>query len=203
MQRTGLIVAALHCAMVVLAAAQQPSLRIALTDDASPHAVFAIENLLADGQFIGAMESGFPLYVEFTLALRESKPLWDRDVKNQTFEYVILFDPVRDRYVLEDKGSTEIIRTRDQLARRVAEEYEYVLTPEGNGSFYYRLSVDVRTLDDSDVDEVFAWLKGEDVDTDRSDRPGMLTRAARRLLVAVAPLPSVHVEARTPSFSRP
>ena len=203
MQRTGLIVATLHCAIVVLVTAQQPSLRIALTDDASPHAVFAVENLLADGEFISAMESGFPLYVEFTLALRESKSLWDRDVKTQMFEYVILFDPVRDRYVLEDAKGTEIIPTRDLLALRVAEEGEVVLVPETNGTFYYRLSVDVRTLDDSDVDEVFAWLKGEDVDTDRSDRPGMLTRVARRLLVAVAPLPSVHVEARTSSFSRP
>jgi Domain of unknown function (DUF4390) len=202
MQRTGLIVATLLCAMVVPAAAQQPSPRIALTDDASPHAVFAVESLLANGDFIGAMESGFPLYVEFTIALRESKSLWDRDVKTQTFEYVILFDPVRERYVLEDAKGTEIIRTRDLLARRVAEEYEIVLVPETNGNFYYRLSVDVRTLDDSDVDEVFAWLKGEDVDTDRPDRPGALTRAARRLLVAVAPLPSVHLEARTSNFSR-
>lgn len=202
MQRTGPIVAMLHCAMVVLATAQQPSLRVALTDDASPHAVFVVENLLADGEFISAMESGFPLYVEFTLVLRESRSLWDRDVKTQTFEYVILFDPVRDRYVLEDAEGTEIIPTRDLLARRVAEEMEIVLVPERSGTFYYRLSVDVRTLDDSDVDEVFAWLKGEDVDTDR-DRPGMLTRVARRLLVAVAPLPSVHVEARTSSFSRP
>ncbi len=202
MQRTGLLVAALHGAMVGLATAQPPSLRIALTDDASPHAVFSIENLLADGEFIGAMQSGFPLYVEFTLALRESKSLWDRDVKTQTFEYVILFDPVRDRYVLEVAEGTEIIRTRDLLARRVAEEYEVVLVPETNGTFYYRLSVDVRTLDDSDVDEVFAWLKGEDVDTDRPDRPGVLTRAARRLLVAVAPLPRLQLEDRTPSFSQ-
>jgi Domain of unknown function (DUF4390) len=203
MQRTGLLVATLHSAMVVLATAQQPSLRIALTDDASPHAVFSMQDLLADGEFVGAMESGFPLYVEFTIALRESKSLWDRDVKTQTFEYVVLFDPVRERYVLEDKGSTEIIRTRDQLVRRVAEEYEYVLSPAANGTFYYRLSVDVRTLDDSDVDEVFAWLKGEDVDADRPDRPGALTRAARRLLVAVAPLPNMHIEARTPDFTRP
>lgn len=192
-----------QCAMVVLAAAQQPSLAIALTDDASPHAVFSVDGLLANGEFIGAMESGFPLYVEFRLTLRESKSLWDRDVKSQVWEYVILFDPVRERYVLEDKGSTEIIRTRDQLARRVSEEYEFVLTPEANGTFYYRFSVDIRTLDDADVDEVFAWLKGEDVDMGRPDRPGAVTRAARRLLVAVAPLPSLQIDARTPSFSRP
>jgi hypothetical protein len=149
------------------------------------------------------MESGFPLYVEFTLELRESKPLWDRDVKSQTFEYVILFDPVRERYVLEDAQGTETIPTLDLLVRRVAEEGEIVLVPEGSGSFYYHISVDVRTLDDSDVDEVFAWLKGENVETTRPDRPGVLARAARRLLVAVAPLPRVHVEARTASFRFP
>ncbi len=203
MRRTGLLLVALHCAIVVLATAQQPELRIALTDDASPHVVFSIESLLEDGKFIDAMESGFPLYIEYRLALRESKSLWDRDVKTQTFEYVVLFDPVRDRYVFEYAGGTEIIRTRDLLARRVAEEGEFVLVPESNGTFYYRLSVDVRTLDDADVDEVFAWLKGEDVETRRPERPGVVKRAARRLLVAVAPLPSLQLEARTPNFSRP
>ena len=203
MRRTGCFVATLHCAVVVMGAAQEPSLRIALTEDANPHAVFSMANLLANGEFAAAMESGFPLYVEFTLALRESKSLWDSEVKAETFEYVILFDPVRERFRLEDMETTEIIRTPELLARRVAQEYEIGLVPETNGTFYYRVSVDVRTLDDSDVDEVFAWLKGEDVDTDRPDRPGVLTRAARRLLVAVAPLPSVHVEARTLSFARP
>jgi len=202
MQRTGLLAVTLHSALVAVATAQQPSLRIALTEDAIPHVTFAIEDLLTDGTFIDAMESGFPLYVEFTLALRESKSLWDRDVKTQTYEYVILFDPVRERYVLEDFVGTEIIPTRDLLAVRVAAESEIVLAPTTNGDFYYRLSVDVRTLEDSDVDEVFAWLKGEDVDTDRPDRPGVVTRAARRLLVAVAPLPSLQLEARTPAFPR-
>ncbi len=184
--------------------AQEPTVQVRLTGDDSPHLVVALRDLIADGRFLGAMESGFPMYVEFRVQLRESKPWWDRDVGDgQIWEYVILYDPVRERYVLEDARGSEIFPNRELLDQRLAQEYEIVLTPDAAGSFYYKAEVDVRTLEGSDVDEVFAWLKGEDVENRRPERPGAVTRVARQLLVAVAPLPRLHVEAQTPVFRRP
>ena len=70
----------------------------------------------------------------------------------------------------------------------------------GPGEFYFHAAVSARTLEDEDVDEVFGWLKGEHPDSIRRNRPGIVTRAARRLLVQLAPLPRVTLEAETERF---
>jgi hypothetical protein len=57
-----------------------------------------------------------------------------------------------------------------------------------------------RTLSDEDVDEVRAWLRRGDAEQADRDPPGFLARAARRLLVQVAPLPRITLEARTAEF---
>jgi hypothetical protein len=54
-------------------------------------------------------------------------------------------------------------------------------------------------LTDEDVDEVYAWLRGDEADTTRH-RPGLIARAARKLLVEVAPLPRLDLEGRTEDF---
>ncbi len=186
--------------------AQRPQVTVELTGAGSPppQVLVALRGLLDDGRFVRAMESGFPLYVEFTVELRESKSFWDRGVAREEWEYVVLFDPVRERFVVEDADGTEIVPDRDRLGRRLEQEYPVVgLEPDGSGTFYYKAEVTARTLDDDDVDEVFAWLKGEDVEDGKRKRPGVLTRVARRVFVAVVPLPRVTLEARSPLFVHP
>ncbi len=166
----------------------------------TPEAHVAVQDLLADHRFLGAMESGFPLYLEYRVELRQSRSLWDRTVAVEEWEFVILYDPVRDRYVVEDAGGTEIVPTRDLLEERLASVYVVRMQPDREGEFHYRASVNARTLSDDDVDEVFAWLKGENVDSVPRDRPGLFTRVVRRLAVQVAPLPSADLEGRTGDF---
>jgi len=50
------------------------------------------------------------------------------------------------------------------------------------------------------VDEVYAWLRGDGAEQGDRDRPGLLARTARRVLVQVAPLPRITLEARTREF---
>ena len=199
--RVAVASALLTLALRTLGAQDGPQLDVALNDaDSVRSAVVRLSGLLQDGSIIRAMESGFPLYVEFAVELKESRSLWDRTVEIRTWEYVILWDPLRERFRLEDTDGSELIGTEDRLRRRIEQMNPVVLTPDGAGEFYYAAEVQARTLDDKDVDEVFAWLKGEDVDAPSRERPGAITRAARRFLVAVAPLPSVHVKGRSRSF---
>jgi hypothetical protein len=116
---------------------------------------------------------------------------------------VVFFDPVRELYVVEAPEVTEQFSTLPDLRNRVAQRYRIeTLHPTDPGRYYYSATVNARTLSDSDIDEVFAWLKGEQGDSTEFERPGFVTRAARRLLVRVAPLPRVTLENRTGDFTR-
>ena len=180
----------------------QPEVRVGLLGTDPPEVSITLRSLLADDRFLEAMESGFPLYVEYRVELRQSRSLWDRTVSRREWEFVVLYDPVRERYVLEEAEGRELVPTRALLEERLGRPYTVRMPPDGDGLYHYHVSVDARTLSDEDVDEVFAWLKGERVDTLPVRRPGWVARAARRLLVQVAPLPRVTLEGRTADFRR-
>jgi hypothetical protein len=63
--------------------------------------------------------------------------------------------------------------------------------------------LNARTLSDEDLDEVFAWLEGEAGRAPRHERPGWITRTARRHLVLVASLPATTVEAQSADVTLP
>jgi hypothetical protein len=177
------------------------TLRASGTDP--PQAAVQMRDLLADGQFLAAMRSGFPLYVALTVELREQRALWDRTVDRSVWEYVVLHDPVRDVFVLDDPDGTEEIPDSTVLAHKLESVYFFPLVPDGPGTYHYRATARARTLSDQDVDEVYAWLRGENADAPERNRPGFLTRAARRVLIQVAPLPRVTLEGRTQEFALP
>jgi hypothetical protein len=185
-----------------LAGQGRPRLEVDLrtTGTDPPQVAVRMRALLADGQFPGAIRSGFPLYVALTVELREHRSLWDRTVDRWVWEYVVLHDPVRDVYVLDDPDGTEEIPDSTVLARKLESVYVVGLTPEGRGRHHYRAMVRARTLSDQDVDDVYAWLRGDHAEQPGRDRPGFLARAARRVLVQVAPLPRVTLEGRTAEF---
>lgn len=199
--RPAVIALACTCGLVAIAAGQtRPTVNAELAGNGSTVVNVVLRDLLGDDRFLNAMESGFPLYVEYRVELKQPRSLWDRTVAGVEWEYVVLYDPVRHRFNLEDAEGTEILQDRDALRRRLERVYVVDLEPDVEGEYYYRASVGARTLSDEDVDEVFAWLKGEDVDAERRQRPGLITRTARRLLVQVAPLPRLELDDETRKF---
>ena len=170
-----------------------------------PDVEIGVMGLLSDRRFLNAMESGFPLYVEYSIALRRARSTWfDGTVKDLILEYVVFFDPVRELYVVEARGVTEQLSSEQALRTRIAQRYRIEdLHPDEPGRYYYSATINARTLSDSDVDEVFAWLKGDRGSAAEIDRPGFVTRTARRLLVRVAPLPRLTLEERTEDFQVP
>jgi hypothetical protein len=191
-------------ALATSATAQQPTVVVELADDQDSRGAYvSIQGLLADGNFLQAMRSGFPLYLEYQVELRENRSNWfDRGSVEAWWEYVVLYDPVRERFVVEDADGQEELSGEAALMRRLEQVYLVALTPDRSGTFYYAATVTARTLSDSDVDEVFDWLKGEDGAT-AVKRHGLLTRTARRLLVQVAPLPRLSESGRSEPFVWP
>ena len=172
------------------------------TTDA-PAVRVSITGLLSDPRFLSAMRSGFPLYMEYRIELRETRANWfDRTVARESYEYVVLYDPVRETFVVEDLLGREELPGEAALRRRLEAIYRFQLTPDEEGEFYYSGTVHARTLSDEDVDEVFDWLKGDDATTS-GRRRGIVTRSARRLLVQVAPLPRLTKSAQSQIFRWP
>jgi len=182
-------------------AQEQPALTVALRDARPPEVVVRMEHLLARPEFLDALRSGFPLYVVHRATLRQSQAFKDRTVTDFVWEYVVLFDPVRNRFALESGDeATELLPDREALERRLAAAYVVGLQPDRGGTYYYETTVEARMLSDDDVDEAFAWLRGANGDSVKLKDPGFLGRLARRVLVRVTTLPHVRLSARTEAF---
>ncbi len=186
-----------------IASQNRATVSVELGEGETPGVYVSLQGLLQDDHFVSAMESGFPLHVAYKVELKQSRSLWDRTVARAEWDYVVLYDPVRQRFVLEDPYGAEVLPNRSALRERLNQVYFFELAPDQAGEFYYAATVDALTLEDEDVDEVFEWLKGESADSLQRNRPGFLTRAARNLLVRVAPLPRVTVAAQSARFTRP
>jgi hypothetical protein len=200
--RATYLAVALYIALVPgLTGQARPVVRVELEEDEIPTARVSLHGLLDDDRFLSAMESGFPLYIEYRVELRESRSLWDRTVDRLEWQYVVLYDPVRLRYRVEYFDGTDYLPDVSALRQRLQDVYPVSgLQPDQPGEYYFNAVVTVTTLTDEDVDEVFAWLRGEDADSLSRDRPGFVTRTARKLLVRVAPLPRMEVEGKSDKF---
>lgn len=177
---------------------EQPALRVDLLGSGPVDATVSLRRLLAEQRFLSALESGFPLYLEYKVMLRESRSWRDRTVGEPlVWEYVVLYDPVRERFRVETPDSAETLLDRDQLRKRLERVYRVQLEPDGAGNFYYAAEVTARTLSDEDVDETFAWLRGT------GGGPGLLDKLTRRLLVEVAPLPRLKLSGSSTAFRWP
>ena len=152
---------------------------------------------------MGIVHEEHHVLLEYEIELRSVRSNWFDPVVDQYYwEYVVLYDPVRESFVFDDAGAREEISSKIALRLKLEAVYEFGLLPDDEGRFYYGVTVNAQTLSDEDVDEVFDWLKGDN-DTTAVQRRGLLSRTARRLLVRVAPLPRISVSAKTETFRWP
>jgi hypothetical protein len=166
-----------------------------------PEALVAVHGLLDRGSVLDALRSGFPLYLEYHVMLRQPRPFRDRTVADLAWEYVVLYDPVSERFTVETPEGTESLPGPDALGERLARVYALTLDPDDAGEHYYAAEVTAQMLTDQDVDEAFAWLRGDDEDSARVRSPGFLGRLARNLVVQVAPLPRIRLAGRSRPFA--
>jgi Domain of unknown function (DUF4390) len=201
--RSGLAVLALLGAAAASAAdAQSPALTMILQSGVPRVQATA---LLADGQFVGLMRSGFPLRLHYRLELWRSRSGWfDQFVSDASWDAVARHDPLADDFVLlRSNGSVTRYSTADDLERALEIPFRVNLKPKGSGNFYFLCRLEVTTLNDADLEQLTRWLKGDD----SQSVPGggnvgdALARGAQRLLVRIAGLPRLTLEARSETYS--
>ena len=202
--RPGLAFLALLGAVpVARAAAQAPALTVIHQNGV---ARVQTTGLLADGKFVGLMRSGFPLRLHYRLELWRSRSGWfDQYVSEAPWDAVARHDPLADDFVLiRTGGSVARYGTPEDLERALALPYRWNLKISGAGNFYFLCRLEVTTLNDTDLEELTRWLKGDvsPAVSGGGNLGGALARGAQRLLVRIAGLPRLTLEARSETFSR-
>jgi hypothetical protein len=184
-------------------AAQAPSLSIQAT--AAPATVrVQSRRLLDDGKYVTLLRSGFPLRLHYRLELWRVRSIWfDQFVREASWEAVVRHDPLADDFVLlRTGGATSRFGSAEDLARALDIAYQVTLAPRGSGRFYFVCRLDVTTLNDSDLQELTGWLRGEvsPAVSGEGNVGDALVRGAQRALVRIAGLPKLTLEARSAEF---
>lgn len=185
------------------AAARAPSLTVTMQNEVPR---VQSTGLLADGRFVALMRSGFPLRLHYRLDLWKVRSSWfDQFVREVPWDAVARHDPLADDFVLiRTGGSVTRYATPEELARALEIPYTIPLRPPpgNNGRFYFLCRLEVSTLNDTDLEELSRWLKG-DVGPAVSGEGNFgqaLVRGAQRVLVRIAGLPRQRLEARSPTI---
>jgi hypothetical protein len=187
----------------VPAAAQDASLTVTVQNDI---ARVQAANLLANGKFIALMRSGFPLRLHYRLELWRTRSGWfDDHISETAWDAVAQYDPLADDFVLVRSGGTSARYARvEALAQALQVPYRVTLSPRGAGNFYYLCRLEVSTLNDTDLQEVEQWLKGDVTPavSGHGDLTNAMVRTAQRMLVRIAGLPRLTLEARSGAFKK-
>ena len=201
--RRGLALLALLGGAAARSAAQSPALTVTLQSE-TPR--IQVTRLLADGRFVGLMRSGFPLRLHYRLELWRARANWfDQYVSDASWDAVARHDPIADDFVLiRTGGRVTRYASPEGLERALEIPYRVTLAPKGSGRFYFLCRLEVTTLNDTDLEELTRWLKG-DVSPAVSGQGSVgtaLVRGAQRILVRIAGLPRLTLEARTETVAR-
>ena len=184
-------------------AAQSPTLTVTLQTNIPR---VRSTGLLADGKFVGLMRSGFPLRLHYRLELWRVRGGWfDQFVREVNWDAVARNDPLADDFVLiRQGGAVSRFATPDELSAALGIPYTVTIRPTStsSGRYYFVARLEVTTLNDTDLQELSRWLSG-DVGPAVSGGGNFgeaLARGAQRVLVRLAGLPRLRLEARSPTF---
>ena len=183
------------------AAAQRPGLAVVAESAA---ARVQARGLLADSQFVTLLRSGFPLRLHYRLELWRVRSSWfDVFVREVGWDAVARHDPLTDEFILlRTGGGSSRHASAEDLDRALAVPYRVTLTASGRDSYYYLARLEATTLNQSDLDELTRWLRG-DIGPAVSGRQNVgdaLARGAQRTLLRLAGLPRLTLEGRSARF---
>ena len=168
------------------------------------HVSLRLAGLLADPELRSVVESGLPLRVRVRVELWRDRVI-DEHKGSETWNAVLVYDPLEKNYRLRTQGSPAIDRRMSgfEPARAALESpRSFALGPSADGRYYYTANIELGTLSLSDLEELERWLKGElrpAVSGDRSI-PNAIGEGAKRLLIRVLDLPTRSLELKTLRF---
>jgi hypothetical protein len=165
------------------------------------------QGLLADDRWLRALRSGLPVRLHYRVEIWRSREGWFDLFDRQTeWDVVLRHEPLLDQYTLLTVTGTRVQERRyatlDALNAALAFAFQVNVRPRVAGRYYYAATLEVSTLSDSDLDELERFLEGDlgGVTQGKDGIGDALGRGATRMLLRLAGLPSLRLEARTGSF---
>jgi len=164
-------------------------------------------NLLRDPQWRAILESGLPLRLHYRIELWRSRGAWfDAAERQIEWDVAVRHEPLLDQYTvvrLSGKRRQENrYATFEALSAVLGRAYRVTTAPTDPGEYYYIASLQLTTLSDTDLDELERFFE-EDVAPaaqGKEEVGSAVGRAAKRLVLKLAGLPSLHLEQRSDRF---
>ena len=168
-------------------------------------------NMLSSPRARDPLAAGFPASFHFVVTLW-SEGKFDNTIERRSeYDVLVRFLAMEKKYEVVQNVNDHVLplgkfdRVEDAegaIARPTRAPIRAFSSPK---QFYYRVTLDVRVLGASDLDEVNGWLKGELQPAIKGDRnPGTaLTRTIRYLTSRLLGGDSREFEAQTPGFQVP
>jgi len=189
--------------------ASGPGLVVTLdASDAGLDAHLRATGVVAAGEIVSLLQSGFPLYVTHRVELWRARANWfDQFITEVRWEVIVTYDPLSERFLTaRSDGARGLFRGPDELDRALSTVYRVPLGAPGTGRFYVVATVEATPINDSDLEETARWLRGDlpEAATGEGGTVGdALARGARRLLVRAAGLSKIKLTTRSDGVTVP
>lgn len=164
-------------------------------------------NLLSDERWVSALRSGLPVRLHYRVEVWRSRDGWFDNFERQTqWDVVVRHEPLLDQYslitIFGGRGQERRYATLDALSAALGFSFQVNVLPSQAGRYYYAATLEVSTLSDSDLDELRRFLEGDQDDdgNGKEKSGGALGRGATRLLLRIAGLPTLRLEAKSDGF---
>lgn len=164
-------------------------------------------DLLADGRWLTTLQEGLPVRLSYRLELWRPRSIWfDQLQRFVEWDVVVRWEPVLFEYSVRTITGSGVRERRyatlEALATALGARYQIALRPTAPEDHYYVGSLAVSTLSDSDIQELERFLQ-DDAAGDSLDQGGGVGRRMTRLMLRIAGLPRLRLEARTPVLPGP
>ena len=187
------------------------TLEVALAGDSTPSGsrdpILRARDLVSDDRWSSMLRSGFPIRMHFQVELWRDRDGWFDALERQVeWDIVVRREPLLDQYTVNTITPASVGERRYATlgALTSALEYAYRITigPTKPGDYYYAGVLGLATLSDTDLEELDRFLRG-DLGSAASGGENLgdaVSRGAKRLLLRLAGLPSLRLEARSERF---
>lgn len=186
-------------------------LEVALAADSTPSGsrdpILRARDLGSDDRWSSMLRSGFPIRMHFRVELWRDRNVWFDALERQVeWDVVVRREPLLDQYTVNTITPASVGERRYATlgALTSALEYAYRITigPTDPGDYYYAGVLGLATLSDTDLEELDRFLRGDlgSAATGGESLGDAVSRGAKRLLLRLAGLPSLRLEARSERF---
>lgn len=162
--------------------------------------------LLRDPRWREALQSSFPVRLHFRVEIWRVRPDWFDELE-RSFDWQVLlqFEPLTDQFsktlIFGDSArGFSRFSTIEDLEREMEKPQQVTIAPATSGEYYFAANLQIRTLTDTEMEELERFVQGEPASRDVPGEGPSLGRMMRRLILRFGGLPWQNLDQRSERF---